>query len=99
MVRGLLVLLSLMFLLYFSFLLQVVLNDYRFENKSFEKIDCGEISDSKSVYQTKAYTTWSDFFISDQYRYNLRQPDELESSSTTTSLVNGTLSCFCDQQA
>jgi hypothetical protein len=68
MVRGLLVLLSLMFLLYFSFLLQVVLNDYRFENKSFEKIDCGEISDSKSVYQTKAYTTWSDFFISDQYR-------------------------------
>ena len=42
MVRGLLVLLSLMFMLYFSFLLQVVLNDYRFENKSFEKIDCGE---------------------------------------------------------
>lgn len=70
--RGILVFLSLMFMLYFSFLIQVLLNDYRFENKSFEKIDCGEITDSRSVFETKAYTTWVDFFISDQYRYNSR---------------------------
>ena len=50
MVRGVLVLLSLMTMLYFSFLIQVLLNDYRFENKSFEKIDCGEINDSKTVF-------------------------------------------------
>jgi hypothetical protein len=45
-VRGLLVLLSLLALLYFSFLMQVVLNDERFETKSFEKIDCKAITDS-----------------------------------------------------
>lgn len=71
-VRGILVLLGLLTMLYFSFLLQVLFNDTRFDNKSFEKIDCKVLTDSKSLFQTKAYYAWSDFFVKDQWRDGLK---------------------------
>jgi hypothetical protein len=40
-IRGLLVALTLFALLYLSFLVQVEVSDWRFENIIFEKIDCG----------------------------------------------------------
>jgi hypothetical protein len=98
MVRGSLVLMSLLTMLYFSYLLQVMLNDSRFENKSFEKINCNSISDSRSIEQMKAYSTWSDYFVKDKINDAVFQPDELVSSQNTASIVNGTLSCFCNQQ-
>ena len=51
-VRGLLVCLVLAGLLYVSFLVQVLVSNWRFENQRFERIDCGVYKslNNKSIF-------------------------------------------------
>ena len=51
-IRGLLVCLTLLALLYFSFLIQVMISNWRFDSETFEKIDCGayKAQNNKSMF-------------------------------------------------
>jgi len=65
MVRGFLVCLTLLGLLYVSFLMQVLVSDWRFENERFERIDCGAYKqlNTRSIFQNKAYAAWTEYYV------------------------------------
>lgn len=65
MVRGFLVCLTLLGLLYVSFLIQVLVSNWRFESERFERIDCGVYKqlNNKSIFQNKAYAAWTEYYV------------------------------------
>ena len=106
MVRGFLVCLTLLGLLYISFLIQVLVSDWRFENARFERIDCGPYKqlNTRSIFQNKAYGAWTEYSVAGQWRADLLDSgnweleQQADDSLETSPFANGTLACFCDAE-
>lgn len=65
-VRCFLVILTLLAVIYASFLIQVSFASWKFNNAIFEKIDCSaqHQGQNRSQIQTMAYSTWNDYYQS-----------------------------------
>lgn len=69
-VRGFLVFLTLFALLYFSFLIQVLFSNWRFESQNYEKIDCTEYKtiNNKNLFENRAFAAWGEYNIQGQWK-------------------------------
>lgn len=69
-VRGFLVFLTLFAVLYFSFLIQVLFSNWRFESGNYEKIDCTEYKtiNNKNLFENRAFAAWGEYNIQGQWK-------------------------------
>ena len=105
-VRCFFVVLTLVCLIYFSFLIQANFAAWKFNTAIFESIDCQaqHQGTNRTQMQSMAFSTWSDYNMEGQFKKDImKQKDDLDleppnAVADSTSLVNGTLACFCDAE-
>lgn len=105
MMRGTCVILTLLAIIYTSFLIQANFASWKFNSAIFETIDCNSHykNSNRSQMQSMAFSTWSEYNIQGQFKKDVfaSEDSQLEPQNAiqdTTSFINGTLSCFCDQE-
>lgn len=103
--RSFLVIITLFAILYiFGFMIQTIFSNLRFRNSIFERIDCGiyEGATNRATFRNKAFAAWSEFNIIGQWHQDMSETEESElekiDARKTTSIINGTLSCFCESE-
>lgn len=62
----------------------------KFEIDKYDIINCGD----EAADESAAFNTWSEYFTPNRFRIDSGGYNDM----TRSSLINGTLACFCDQQ-
>jgi hypothetical protein len=104
-VRCFLVSLTLIAIIYVSFLIQVNFASWKFNSGIYESLDCAAEHQgvNRTQMQSMAFSTWSEYNVNGQFRQDVMASEESQlepanSIQESSSLINGTLACFCDQE-